>query len=86
MSHLPSLAAILPAHSWGRKTSIVLTRRFVFGVFTVQGVHEQINCEPSPTEWAKDGSDRESKIVFIGLGLDKDDITENLKTCLAPEQ
>lgn len=51
----------------------------------VQGVHEQINCEPSPTEWAKDGSDRESKIVFIGLGLDKDEITKKLKTCLAPE-
>lgn len=55
-------------------------RKYVF-----QGVHEQINCEPSPTEWAKDGSDRESKIVFIGLGLDKDEITKKLKTCLAPE-
>lgn len=51
----------------------------------VQGVHEQINCEPSPTVWAKDGSDRESKIVFIGLNLDKDEITERLKNCLAPE-
>lgn len=49
-------------------------------------MHEQINCEPSATEWAKDGSDRESKIVFIGLGLDKDYITKNIKACLAPEQ
>lgn len=50
----------------------------------VQGVHEQINCEPSINEWAKDGSDRESKIVFIGLGLDKDEISEGIKNCLVP--
>eukprot|EP00904_Undaria_pinnatifida_P001632 jgi/Undpi1/1146/HiC_scaffold_10.g04608.m1 len=54
-------------------------RKFVF-----QGVHEQINCEPSINEWAKDGSDRESKIVFIGLGLDKDEISEGIKNCLVP--
>lgn len=28
----------------------------------MQGVHEQVICEPSKTEWAEDGSDRESKI------------------------
>lgn len=49
---------------------------------TQQGVHEQIVCEPSPTEWAKDGSDRESKIVFIGLSLDKDEIAAGIKACL----
>lgn len=25
-------------------------------------MHEQIDCQPSNTEWAEDGSDRESKI------------------------
>ncbi|CAM9185627.1 unnamed protein product [Ascophyllum nodosum] len=54
--------------------------------FVFQGVHEQVNCEPSSTEWAADGSDRESKIVFIGLGLDKDYIAKNLKECLVPEE
>lgn len=51
-------------------------------VCSPQGVHEQINCEPSNAEWDKDGSNRESKIVFIGLELDKDDIAEKLKACL----
>eukprot|EP00903_Cladosiphon_okamuranus_P008958 g8572.t1 len=52
-------------------------RKWVF-----QGVHEQIDCEASNVAWAEDGSDRESKIVFIGLDLDKDYITERLKECL----
>lgn len=51
-----------------------------------QGVHETVDCEASPNEWAPDGSDRESKIVFIGLNLDKDYITKSLKECLVPEE
>lgn len=55
---------------------------FAVGNFSIQGVHEQINCEPSRTEWAEDGSDRESKLVFIGLELNKDDISAKLQKCL----
>lgn len=51
-------------------------------VCPLQGVHEQINCEPSNAEWDEDGGNRESKIVFIGLGLDKDNIAKKLKACL----
>ncbi|CAM9831427.1 unnamed protein product [Scytosiphon promiscuus] len=50
--------------------------------FVFQGVHEQVICEPSKTHWAEDGSDRESKIVFIGLNLDKEYISEKLKECI----
>lgn len=49
-------------------------------------MHETVECEASPNEWAPDGSDRESKIVFIGLNLDKDYITKSLKECLVPEE
>ena len=67
----------------GRRANAVLSPLFAMDA---QGVHEQVNCEPSSTEWAADGSDRESKIVFIGLGLDKDYIAKNLKECLVPEE
>lgn len=45
-------------------------------------MHDQINCEAANSEWKEDGSDRESKIVFIGLQLDKDFITKGVKSCL----
>ncbi|CAB1103553.1 unnamed protein product [Ectocarpus sp. CCAP 1310/34] len=54
-------------------------RKYVF-----QGVHEQIDCEPAINGWAE-GEERESKIVFIGLDLDNDYITESLKACIVPE-
>ncbi|CAM9477880.1 unnamed protein product [Ectocarpus sp. 8 AP-2014] len=54
-------------------------RKYVF-----QGVHEQIDCESAMNGWAE-GEERVSKIVFIGLDLDKDYITENLKACIVPE-
>lgn len=64
--------------SKGVLSFVGLDAKFVF-----QGVHEQINCEPSNSNWKEDGSDRESKIVFIGLKLDKDLITAGVKSCLA---
>lgn len=65
--------------------SIMLTRLcrpLALSLAWAQGVHEQIRCEPSASEWSEDGSDRESKVVFIGLRLDKDGIAEGLKQCL----
>ncbi|CAM9479893.1 unnamed protein product [Choristocarpus tenellus] len=49
--------------------------------FVFQGVHEQIKCEASPVEWPEDGTGRQSKIVFIGLSLDKDKIVDGINKC-----
>lgn len=50
--------------------------------FVFQGVHETINFGPSANPW-KDDEERISKIVFIGRGLNRDELRAGLEKCLA---
>jgi G3E family GTPase len=50
--------------------------------FVFQGVHETINFGPAAKPWADD-EPRESKIVFIGRGLNRDELREGLEKCMA---
>jgi len=45
-------------------------------------VHETINFGPSSTPWAE-GEERLSKIVFIGRGLNREELRAGLEKCLA---
>jgi G3E family GTPase len=49
--------------------------------FVFQGVHEQINFGPSKKPW-KDGEERINKFVFIGKGLNREELTKSLMECL----
>jgi G3E family GTPase len=51
--------------------------------FVFQGVHETINFGPSANPWAAD-EERVSKIVFIGRGLNREELKAGLEKCLAP--
>ena len=48
--------------------------------FVFQGVHEQINFGPSPSQWAE-GEKRVSKMVFIGKNLEYEFLKESLLAC-----
>ena len=50
--------------------------------FVFQGVHETINFGPSANPW-KEGEERLSKIVFIGRGLNRDELKAGLEKCLS---
>ena len=47
----------------------------------LQAVHELFDCQPSSEAWAEPVSDRETKVVFIGKGLDKDALQAGLLAC-----
>jgi G3E family GTPase len=49
--------------------------------FVFQGVHEQINFGPASKPWA-DNEPRKNRFVFIGVNLNKDELTKGLKECL----
>jgi G3E family GTPase len=51
--------------------------------FVFQGVHETINFGPAKNPWAAD-EERVSKIVFIGRGLNREELKAGLEKCLAP--
>jgi G3E family GTPase len=46
-------------------------------------VHETINFGPSANPWLEDEV-RESKIVFIGRGLNREELKAGLEKCLSP--
>lgn len=50
--------------------------------FVFQGVHETINFGPSANPWVE-GEERVSKIVFIGRGLNREELRAGLEKCLA---
>ena len=50
--------------------------------FVFQGVHETINFGPAAKPWGDDEK-RESKVVFIGRGLNRDELRAGLEKCLA---
>ena len=50
--------------------------------FVFQGVHEQINFGPSAVEWGPDEK-RVNRMVFIGRNLNKRELEEGFKACLA---
>ena len=52
--------------------------------FVFQGVHEQINFGPAKEPWKAD-EPRLNKFVFIGKGLNRDELTKGLKDCLYKE-
>mmetsp|Transcript_55381 Transcript_55381/g.125863 ORF Transcript_55381/g.125863 Transcript_55381/m.125863 type:complete len:83 (+) Transcript_55381:359-607(+) len=52
--------------------------------FVFQGVHETINFGPSANPW-KDDEERVSKIVFIGRGLNREELKAGLEKCLSNE-
>jgi G3E family GTPase len=52
--------------------------------FVFQGVHEQINFGPAKEPW-KDGEKRINKFVFIGKGLNREELTKGLMECLYKE-
>lgn len=62
-----------------RGLSWVITKCFVFE----QGVHETINFGPAKNPWGAD-EERVSKIVFIGKGLNREELKAGLEKCLAP--
>ena len=49
--------------------------------FVYQGVHEQINFGPAKEPW-KDGEEKINKFVFIGKGLNREELTKSLMECL----
>lgn len=53
--------------------------------FVFQGVHEQINFGPAKDPW-KDGEERENKFVFIGKGLNREELIKGLMECLYKEE
>ena len=50
--------------------------------FVFQGVHEQINFGPSSVEWAE-GEKRMNRMVFIGRNLNRKELEDGFKSCLA---
>lgn len=50
--------------------------------FVFQGVHEQINFGPSAVEWGPDEK-RVNKMVFIGRNLNRKELEEGFRACLA---
>mmetsp|Transcript_9676 Transcript_9676/g.15521 ORF Transcript_9676/g.15521 Transcript_9676/m.15521 type:complete len:347 (+) Transcript_9676:184-1224(+) len=53
--------------------------------FVFQGVHEQINFGPAKEPW-KDNEPRINKFVFIGKGLNRQELTKGLMECLNKEE
>jgi G3E family GTPase len=53
--------------------------------FVFQGVHEQINFGPAAEPW-KDGEARTNKFVFIGKGLNREELIKGLMDCLYKEE
>mmetsp|Transcript_26193 Transcript_26193/g.73083 ORF Transcript_26193/g.73083 Transcript_26193/m.73083 type:complete len:276 (+) Transcript_26193:1-828(+) len=49
--------------------------------FVFQGVHEQINFGPAKEPWTA-GEERVNKFVFIGKGLNREELTKGLMECL----
>jgi len=45
-------------------------------------VHEQINFGPSSVEWAE-GEKRMNRMVFIGRNLNRKELEDGFKSCLA---
>lgn len=52
--------------------------------FVFQGVHEQINFGPAKEPW-KAGEEKTNKFVFIGKGLNREELTKGLMECLYKE-
>eukprot|EP00339_Tiarina_fusa_P023133 CAMPEP_0117036726 /NCGR_PEP_ID=MMETSP0472-20121206/25987_1 /TAXON_ID=693140 ORGANISM="Tiarina fusus, Strain LIS" /NCGR_SAMPLE_ID=MMETSP0472 /ASSEMBLY_ACC=CAM_ASM_000603 /LENGTH=345 /DNA_ID=CAMNT_0004746545 /DNA_START=123 /DNA_END=1160 /DNA_ORIENTATION=+ len=53
--------------------------------FVFQGVHEQINFGPANEPW-KEGEEKINKFVFIGKGLNRQELTKSLMECLYKEE
>lgn len=53
--------------------------------FVFQGVHEQINFGPAKDPWSKDAV-RVNKFIFIGKGLNREELTKGLMECLYKEE
>jgi G3E family GTPase len=53
--------------------------------FVFQGVHEQINFGPAKEPW-KAGEEKINKFVFIGKGLDRQELTKSLMECLYKDE
>jgi len=53
--------------------------------FVFQGVHEQINFGPAKEPW-KAGEEKINKFVFIGKGLNREELTKSLMECLYKEE
>mmetsp|Transcript_40946 Transcript_40946/g.128323 ORF Transcript_40946/g.128323 Transcript_40946/m.128323 type:complete len:153 (-) Transcript_40946:376-834(-) len=51
--------------------------------FVFQGVHEQIDFGPAKSPW-KAGEERLNKLVFIGRGLERDELEGFIKLAQAP--
>eukprot|EP00975_Prorocentrum_lima_P046388 9701703-Prorocentrum_lima.AAC.1 len=51
--------------------------------FVFQGVHEQIDFGPAKTPW-QEGEERLNKLVFIGKGLDREELDDAIKAAMAP--
>ena len=49
--------------------------------FVFQGVHDTINFGPAAKPWSDD-EERESKVVFIGRGLNREELRAGLEKCL----
>ena len=53
--------------------------------FVFQGVHEQINFGPAKEPW-KAGEEKINKFVFIGKGLNREELTKSLMECLYKDE
>merc|ERR1712241_1269354 len=53
--------------------------------FVFQGIHDQVQFGPASELW-KDNEARTNKFVFIGKGLNRDELTKGLKHCLYEEE
>ena len=88
----PTKAALtpssLPHHSQAKAADIYRSKGILSfegqgnTKFVFQGVHETINFGPTKNPWLE-GEVRESKVVFIGRGLNREELKAGLEKCLA---
>ncbi|CAM9146768.1 unnamed protein product, partial [Phaeothamnion confervicola] len=53
--------------------------------FVFQGIHDQVDCQPSSHDWAE-GEERVNRLVFIGHDLDQKSIEAGLRECMVAEE